>query len=189
MNNTNNHRIQWKIDNTNSKELDPVDYGRIVGAWEWGGSYGAIATQFGIGKTTVANIVKRYLETKSPLPVQRPGAKRKVSETQKNHLRLAIRRNPTDNYTEQWKSAVSSGVDICLETYKKYIKEMGFNQYKITEVPDLTPSQIKSRPAWCQQKKTGPLNNGSLLFGQMSLCLSWEREHQASMLSGFLEKV
>ena len=93
MNNTNNYRIQWKIDNTNSKELDPVDYGRIVGAWEWGGSYGAIATQFGIGKTTVANIVKRYLEAKSPLPAQRPGAKRKVSETQKNHLRLAIRIN------------------------------------------------------------------------------------------------
>ena len=83
MNNTNNYRIQWKIDNTNSKELDPVDYGRIVEAWEWGGSYGAIATQFGIGKTTVANIVKRYLEAKSPLPAQRPGAKRKVSETQK----------------------------------------------------------------------------------------------------------
>ena len=83
MNNTNNHRIQWKIDNTTSKELDPVDYGRIVGAWEWGESYDAITTQFGIGKTTVANIVKRYLKTKSPLPAQRPGAKRKVSETQK----------------------------------------------------------------------------------------------------------
>ena len=68
-----------EIDNTNSKELDAVDYGRIVGVWEWGGSYGAIATQFGIGKTTVANIVKRYLKTKTPLPAQRPGAKRKVS--------------------------------------------------------------------------------------------------------------
>ena len=30
---------------------------------------------------------------------------------------------------------------------------MGFNQYKITEVPDLTPSQIKSRLEWCQHKK------------------------------------
>lgn len=84
MKSTINHRIQWRINNTSSKELDPVDYGRIVGAWEWGGSYGTIAAQFGIGKTTVANIVNRYLKTKSPLPTKRPGAKRKVVEIQQD---------------------------------------------------------------------------------------------------------
>ncbi|CEP10735.1 hypothetical protein [Parasitella parasitica] len=96
----NTQRIQRRIDNEKSRELSVVDYGRIVGAWEWGGSFGRIAAEFGIGKTTVKSIIDRYLETGSPLPAKRPGAAPKLLESQKSDVAVDIQRKPMDTYTD-----------------------------------------------------------------------------------------
>lgn len=111
-----------------------MHYEHIVGAWESGGTFGQIANAFGIGKTTVKQIVDRYKKTDSPIPAKRPGAFPKVSQSQSNYMEVDIRRYPTDNFNDQWKSAKIARIDICLSTYKQYIREMGFDQYAITEV-------------------------------------------------------
>ena len=44
-------------------------------------------------------------------------------------------------------------MDICLDTFKEYTKEMGFLQYVATHVvPALSPSQIKKRFEWCTKR-------------------------------------
>ena len=149
---TANYRIMNKIINTNHNELGPVEYGRLVGAWEWGGSFAEIGRQFGIPKETVRDAINRYTKTNSPLPSMRKGAQKKISIEQETHLRLAIRRNPVNNYTDNWKAAVTSGLEVSLATYRKCIKEMGFQQCKITEVPLLTDVQKKKRLLWCKDK-------------------------------------
>ncbi|KAG2190436.1 hypothetical protein INT47_001007, partial [Mucor saturninus] len=79
-------------------------------------------------------------------------AQKKISIEQETHLRLAIRRNPVNNYTDNWKAAVTSGLEVSLATYRKCIKEMGFQQCKITEVPLLTDVQKKKSLLWCKDK-------------------------------------
>lgn len=147
-----NYRIKKKIDNPEHKELDPVDYGRLVGAWEWGGSFSEIGRQFGLTESTVRYIIKRYNETGSPLPTQRLGKRKKITDTQKNRIMTAIRRNPTETYTDQWKAMKEKGLDVCKETFVKCVKEMGFKQYAITEVPSLSPAQVKKRYSWCKER-------------------------------------
>ena len=43
-------------------------------------------------------------------------------------------------------------MNICLDTFKKYAKKMGFQQYVITKVPALSPPQIKKRLEWCTKR-------------------------------------
>lgn len=152
MNNKSEYRIIKKIDNPDHKELSTVDYGRLAGACEWGGSFAEVGRQFGVSSGTVRDIYNRFKKTGSPLPAARPGRQKKIAASQENHIRLAIRRNPMDTYTENHKSALTAGINICLNTYVKYIRCMGFKQYKIIEVPKLTPIQQKKRLRWCLNK-------------------------------------
>lgn len=152
MNNKSEYIIIKKIDNPNHEELYAADYGRLSGACEWGGSFAEVGRQFGVSSGTVRNIYNRFKKTEFQLPAARPGIQKKITVSKENHLRLAIRRNPMDTYTENHKSPLTASINICLNTYVKYIKYMGFKKYKITEVPKITPIQQKKRLRWCLNK-------------------------------------
>ena len=61
---------------------------------------------------------------------------------------ITIRRTPMDTFKDHWKSMSVAGMDICLDSWKEYTKEMSFQPYVIiTEVPALLPPppQIKNK--------------------------------------------
>ncbi|KAG2191352.1 hypothetical protein INT47_003856 [Mucor saturninus] len=101
-----------KIINNSHTELSPVEYGRLVGSWEWGGSFAEIGRQFGIPKETARDAINWYTKTNSPLPFMRKGAQKKISIEQETHFRPAIRRDPVNNYTDNWKAAVTSDLEV-----------------------------------------------------------------------------
>ena len=67
-------------------------------------------------------------------------------------MRTSICRTPMDTFKNHWKSLRAAGMNICLDTFKKYAKKMGFQQYVITKVPALSPPQIKKRLEWCTKR-------------------------------------
>ena len=95
-----NYRILKKI-TQGRKELEAVEYGRLVGAWEWGGTFAEIARRFGVTESRVRDTINRYKETGSPLPAERSGRPPKVTTTQKNRKRTAIRRTPIPEYFQE----------------------------------------------------------------------------------------
>lgn len=76
---TPNYIIKNEINNLNRNEFEPVDYGHLVGAWEWGRPFKEIGGQFGVAEETFRDSVNRYKEIYSPYHLQRPGAKKKIS--------------------------------------------------------------------------------------------------------------
>ncbi|KAI7890737.1 uncharacterized protein EV154DRAFT_481863 [Mucor mucedo] len=128
---------------SNHNELGPVEYGRLVGAWESGGWFAEIGSQFLIPKETVRDAINLHTKANSPLPSMRNGAQKNISIEQETHLRIAIRRNPVNNYTDNWKAAVTTGLEVSLATYRKCIKEMGSTNVKSLKYPFLRMSKRK----------------------------------------------
>lgn len=89
-----NYRILQKITHQGGKELEAVEYGRLVGAWEWGGTYAEIARRFGVTESRVRDTINRYKETGSPLAAERSGRPPKKTTAQKNREKRAIGRTP-----------------------------------------------------------------------------------------------
>ncbi|KAG1443330.1 hypothetical protein G6F56_010710 [Rhizopus delemar] len=133
------YRTIKKIDNSNHKELSPIDYGHLAGAREWGGSFAEVGCQSGVPSKIVKDIYNRFKKTWSPLPTVRPRRKEKITASQNNHMKPSIRRNLEDTFTESLKS----GINICLDNYLKYFKEMRFKRHQITQVPKLSPAHKK----------------------------------------------
>ena len=60
-----NYRILKRITKDSRKELEAVEYGRLVGAWEWGGKFSEIARRSGVTESRVRDTINRYKETGS----------------------------------------------------------------------------------------------------------------------------
>jgi hypothetical protein len=75
-----------------------------------------------------------------------------LTETNKNHLRLNIRRGPFVPIGQHLSDMNATGVDICRNTLIKYIRDLGFGSYSPAKKPLLTPKHIQRRLGWCKEK-------------------------------------
>ncbi len=50
----------------------------------------------------------------------------------------------------EWKE---TGVNVCEQTVRKHLKEMGFTNRKVKGKPSLTPKQNKTRLQWAEEKQ------------------------------------
>ena len=95
-------------------EVSKANRERIIGAYLTGTKQTVISTQLNIPTSTVSDIIKRYKETGSTEPKQRPGRPKKLKERDTRSLKRIIRTDrlkwckEKKNWAEEWKQVVWS---------------------------------------------------------------------------------
>ena len=119
---------------------------RIIGAYLMGTKQRDISTQLGIPTSTICDIIKRYKETGSTEPKQRPGRPKLLSERDTRALNRIIRTNrfsPLGDVTDKLNTSLDAALHY--NTVRSYVHNEGFGSYTAKKKPHLTEKHQTDR--------------------------------------------
>lgn len=111
-------------------ELSEFERGVIIGLYMAQKKQVEIASMRGIARSTISDTIARWKRTGSTKSSSRCGAPKKLSKTDRNALRLSVKRNPAATYADLQASLAAAGVHVHENTIRKYLQEEGFRPRK-----------------------------------------------------------
>ena len=135
-------------------EVSKANRKRIIGAYLTGTKQRVISTQLNIPTSTVSDIIKRYKETGSTEPKQRPGRPKILKERDTRALKRIIR---TDRFsllgdvTDKFNTSLDTTFHY--NTVRRYLHDEGLGSYTAKKKPRLTKKHRTDRLKWCKEKK------------------------------------
>ena len=139
---------------TDRRRLSPEMCASILALREGGKSFGEIADQLKLARSTVTTIVhraKRQLNA-SPAPKKRMGRPPKLNDREKRAFIRHIDRNPHDNLAAL-ATPFKSGHQLSKPTVQKYMRGAGFLRFRARRKPYLTIRHKAARLIWARKHK------------------------------------
>lgn len=139
---------------TDRRRLSPETRVSILALREGGKSFGEIADQLKLTRSTVTTIVhraKRQLNA-SPASKKRMGRPPKLNDREKRAFIRHIDRNPHDNLAAL-ATPSKSGHQLSKPTVRKYMRGAGFLRFRARRKPYLTVRHKAARLIWARKHK------------------------------------
>jgi transposase len=152
------------------KELSSFTRGRIIGQHESDKAAQEIDDFLSIPQSTIRSVIKKYEEKDVKVPSPRSGRPSKLSKTDATALVLGVKRNPQEQFGYHQTTLVQANIEVCLNTVKKYLKEMGYGSYSMVHKPLLTSVHKRNRRHWAMEHKDWTLDQWkSVIWSDKSL--------------------
>ncbi len=131
------------------KELTDFERGVIVGCFISGKSQRETMVLTGHPKTTVADTIRRYVDTGSVSSSARCGRPRIFSDRDKRNLKRLVHADRTASLLQ-----ISTTLDVASpSTVRRTLHELGFYGRAGKKKPLITEANRKKRLTWCNERK------------------------------------
>ncbi|OAD67729.1 Homeodomain-like DNA binding domain-containing transcription factor [Phycomyces blakesleeanus NRRL 1555(-)] len=127
------------------QELDAFIRGQIIGQWEKGVTYGEISKALDILKSTVGNVVKVFRHKGVSKPLTRLEREPKITGRTQSAMVCSFRNEPFTSIAAQHQRLVNVEISICMTTFRKNMKLLGFSSHSAACKPELTDKQKENR--------------------------------------------
>ena len=145
---------------TARRRLASEIHASILALREAGQTYGEIARQMKLSRSTVTTIVHRATRQRNASPAfkKRMGRPSKLNDREKRAFIRHIELNPTDNLTA-FATPSKSGHQLSRNTVRKYMKFAGFFRFKARKKSYLTVRHKANRLIWARKHKHWTVKN------------------------------
>ncbi|CEG78709.1 hypothetical protein RMATCC62417_13277 [Rhizopus microsporus] len=146
------------------KDLSSFTRGRIIGHHDSNRNAQEIDVFLGIPQSTIKSVIKKYEEEGVEVPSPRPGCPNKLNKSDATALVLGVKRNPQESFGYHQTTLAQANVEVCLNTVKKHLKEMGYGSYSIAHKPLLTNIHKRNRRHWAMEHKDWTVDQWNNVF-------------------------
>ena len=143
-------------------QLTDFERGRIIGQWEGGKTYRAIADSLGHSKSQVSRAIKAFFDKGQATVASRSGRPKIATERNLRALTLEIERNQQitlDELTQKMSEVLTTPVTT--KTISHYLHEVGFSNLVGVRKPFISEANRKNASNGVKKDKIGlpNLNN------------------------------
>lgn len=140
------------------KGLSPFKRNCIIGQHNSIRNPVEIEESLGLSQWTVRRVINKYEEENVKVSSPWPGRLNKLSKTDETALVLSVKCNPEELFAFHQNTFLQVNVDVCRNTAKKYLKDMGYISYSVSQKPLLTNVHKHNRRHWAMEHKGWTVN-------------------------------
>ncbi|KAK3539719.1 hypothetical protein QTP70_012049 [Hemibagrus guttatus] len=170
-----------------TKELSKDTRNKIVDLHQAGKTESAIGKQFGVKKSTVGAIIRKWKTYKTTDNLPRSGAPRKISPRGVKMITRTVSKNPRTTWGDLVNDLQRAGTKVTMATISNTLHHQGLKSCSARRVPLLKPVHVRARLKFAREHLDDPEEDWENviwsdetkieLFGKNSTCRVWRRKN------------
>ncbi|CEP14303.1 hypothetical protein [Parasitella parasitica] len=134
------------------KDLTEWQIGGIVNCSRAGVKQSVICKTMGLSPSTVHDVLLRAGKTGDGIPRKRSGGAKALNKRDERALVCQVRAEPLKPMKYHLGAWCEGHTKISIDTFRKYLKDNGFQSYKAAHKPSLSTRHMENRLKWCSGK-------------------------------------
>ncbi|KAK3517652.1 hypothetical protein QTP70_014780 [Hemibagrus guttatus] len=169
------------------KELSKDTRNKIVDLHQAGKTESAIGKQFGVKKSTVGAIIRKWKTYKTTDNLPQSGAPRKISPRGVKMITRTVSKNPRTARGDLVNDLQRAGTKVTKATISNTLRRQGLKSCSARRVPLLKPVHVRARLEFAREHLDDPEEDWEYviwsdetkieLFGKNSTCCVWRRKN------------